>query len=274
MNDAALTLVLWCATALVLGWTWIPALLAGLGAARFRITGSEDPALLIPDGSDPFYDRWHQRITGLGYEPLGPAHIQILYHGPIWRFDAQLRLFYSRAKQTFAFLQKQPRPMDVWSLAMFATCFSDGSLLMTSNAANEAPAEGDDDYVVQGMESDDLAAVEQLQLAARDRMRAAGKQPDRDGSMETFLAAARVHSAQAARFVSLKLGQTYLASHAIIHAILSVPAVYVNGFAHWSLPLVNLVLGSVLAGGEQIAKRRAGSMMRSQAQHQPAGERL
>jgi hypothetical protein len=263
MSDATLTLLLWCATAVLLGWKWIPALIAGLGGTRFAAGGSDDPTVLTPSDSEPTFAALHRQITALGYEPLGPAWMRITCHGSDWRYDVPLRVFYSRAKQTYALVQQQPPPMDVWWLTMFATCWTDGGLLLTNNAVNEPTEDGD--YVVQGMESNDLAAIEQLHFATRDRMRSEGKRPETDGSLETLLTAIRKHSGSAARFVSLKLGQTYLTTHGMIHAFLSVPVVYVNGFTHWSLPLVNLALGGLIAGGEHIAKRRAGRMMKAQA---------
>lgn len=271
MSDATLTLLLWSATALLLGWTWIPAFVAGLGGARFHVEGSEDPTVLAPGSHETDYAAWCNRVTALGYEPLGTARMRISCHGPVWRYETPLRIFHSRTKQAYAFVQKQPRPMDVWSLAMFATCWSDGSLLLTSNALEEKPT--DDAYAVQGMQTDDLAAVEAMHLATCDRMRASGKRPERDGSLDTLLTAIRRHSGQAARYVALKLGQTYLTTHGVVHVILSVPVVYVNGFGHWSLPLVNLIFGALLAGGEHVAKLRAGKMMGQQARAHADGDR-
>src|SRR5437899_852279 len=100
MNDATISLALWCATALLLGWTWIPALIAGLGGARFTAGGSDDPTGLAPAENELGYAKWHEQLTALGYEPLGTAWIRINYHGNLWRYETPLRIFHSRSKQT------------------------------------------------------------------------------------------------------------------------------------------------------------------------------
>jgi hypothetical protein len=64
----------------------------------------------------------------------------------------------------------------------------------------------------------------------------------------------------------MKLGQTYLATHVPVHAFLTLPVAYISGIGHWSVPLVNLTLGVLLAVSEGMAKRRAGAMMRLQIQ--------
>jgi hypothetical protein len=113
------------------------------------------------------------------------------------------------------------------------------------------------------VETTDLATVEELHLAHEARLEAPGRRPDRDGSLGTFLKAAAEHAGRAARHAGAKLGQSYLATHGAIHVFLSVPVVYLVGFAHWAVPLVNLVLGGILRLSEYTAKRRAAEQMRA-----------
>jgi hypothetical protein len=270
MSDAAITLVLWCIAGLILGWTWIPAFIAGLGGTRYSIEGSEDPTVLAPTGPERDYAAWHKRVAALGYDPLGSMRMRITCHGPVWRYEIHARVFRSRSKQAYAFIQKQPWPLDSWSLAMFATCWNDGSLLLTSNAAQESPDDGG--YVVQGTETSDLAVAEQLHLATCERMKEAGKRPDPEGGLEPLLTAIRLHAGKAARYVGLKIGQTYLVPHVLIHVIVSAPLVYMNGIGHWSVPLANVILGSLMAAAEYTAKRRAGKMLKAQAEALAGGE--
>jgi hypothetical protein len=152
--------------------------------------------------------------------------------------------------------------MDVWWLTMFATVWQDGGMLLTSNATDEAP--GDGEFVVQGMESMDLAAVAELHGGQQARMEAAGKKPDRDGTMDTLLRATERHAGPTARHLGLKLGQIYLITHVAIHVFLSIPVAYIMGFGHWAVPMVNLVLGLLLAMSERLARRRAAAQMRAQ----------
>jgi hypothetical protein len=240
----------------------LPALISGLGGTRYANGGSEDPTNLEPAAEEFDYAFWHRQIAALGYEPLGPAWMRITFHGPQWRYEALVRTFYSRSKQAYAFVQKQPRPMDVWWLTMFATCWQDDGILLTSNAVDEPPGEGD--YIVQGMESMDLAAVEELHLGQRAKLQSAGKRPETDGRLETLLKATERHSGRSARHLGLRLGQTYLASHALVHFFLSVPAAYLVGAGHWGVPLGNLVLGVVFGLSDHLAKRRAAALMRAQ----------
>jgi hypothetical protein len=93
-------------------------------------------------------------------------------------------------------------------------------------------------------------------------MARAGRRIDPDLSIETLLNATKKYAGPTARHVGLRLGQTYLASHLIIHVLLSVPVVYATGPAHWAFPLVNLILGTILASGEYFARLRAGRLMR------------
>jgi hypothetical protein len=266
MDDFWITFALWTAAALLLGWTWIPAIIAGLGGSRYANGGLEDPAALTPGASEPDYARRFDEITALGYEPLGAGWMRITFHGSEWRYETRVRAFYSRNKQTYVFVQKQPPPLDVWWLTMFATVWKDGGLLLTSNAMDEPP--GDGDYVVQGIESDRLEIVEQLHLAHVQRLRQQGRQPETDGQLDTLLQATRRHSGPAARHLGLKLGQTYFASHGLIHTFLTIPAAYMSGLGHWSVPMMNLILGLMLAGSERLARRRAGGMMRAQVLQQ------
>jgi hypothetical protein len=268
MSETTLTVVLWAAAALVLGWTWLPALISGLGGTRFANGGSEDPTALDPGANESDYAFWHRQIVALGYEPLGTGWMRMTFHGPQWRYEVSVRAFYSRSKETYALVQRQPRPIHVWWLTMFATCWQDGGILLTSNAVDEPPDEGD--YVVQGMESTDLAAVEELHLGQFTKLRSAGKRPEADGRLETLLKATERHSGRVARHVGLRMGQTYLASHALVHFFLSVPAAYLVGVGHWGVPLVNLALGTLMIITEQFAKYRAAAIMRAQIETRQA----
>ena len=145
---------------------------------------------------------------------------------------------------------------------MFATCFQDGSLLLTGNSVDYPP--GDGDYIVQGMESLDLVAVEELHRVQVARLQSAGRRVERDGSMEALLRATNRHAGLAAKQMGVKLGQTYLLTHGAIHVVLSMPAAFTMGFGHWAVPMVNLVLGSLLGVSEYLAKHRAGAIQRAE----------
>jgi hypothetical protein len=261
MNDTIWIATLWGAAALVLGWTWIPALLSALGGTRYANGGSEDPSLL-ESAAEPDYLFWARQLATLGYRPLGTGWMRITLYGRDWRHDSQVRAFWSAERKTFAFIQRQPRPLDVWWLTMFATCWQDGGLLLTTNGADQPPDTSD--YVVQGMESTNLAAVEELHRGEVVRLRETGRRPDPDGSLDTLLRATARHAGPQACYHGSKLGLSYLLTHGAIHAMLTVPVAATVGLGHWGMPMVNLVLGCVLAVSEYAARQRAGRLMRDQ----------
>ena len=159
MDEPTTTIVLWGLAALLLGWTWVPALIAGLGGSRYANGGSDDPSA-VETAAEPDYRVWADQLAALGYQPIGVGFMRLSFHGQDWRYETKVRACYSRAKQTYAFVQKLPRPLDVWWLTMFATVWRDGGLLLTGNGGDETPDDGE--YVVQGLESMDLAAVERV----------------------------------------------------------------------------------------------------------------
>jgi hypothetical protein len=266
VSDTTWVVLLWGLTLLLLGWTWVPALISGLGGTRYSNGGTEDPSQL-ETATEPDYVFWQRQLAARGYEPLGTGWMRLNYYGSDWRYETCVRAFRSTDRRTFAFIQKQPPPLDVWWLTMFATCWQDGSLLLTSNAADQPP--GDGEYIVQGMESTGLAAVEELHLGEAVRLRAAGRRVHPDDSLDALLRATARHAGPAARYTGVKLGQSYLLAHAAIHTVVSIPVAAVLGLGHWALPAVNLVLGATLTLSLYAATRRTGRLMRAQIGSQP-----
>src|SRR3954447_4041983 len=227
MNDTALAVVLWGLAVLLLGWTWVPALLSGLGATRYANGGAEDPSLLDA-ATEPDYLFWQRQLAALGYQSLGVGWMRLTFYGSEWRYEVQVRVFRSANRDVFAFIQKQPRPLDVWWLVVLATCWRDGGLLLTNNGSDTPPDTSD--YVTQGMETTDLAALEELHGREVVQLRTTGRRPETDGSVETLLRATSRHAGPQACYHGVKLGQSYLLAHGAIHAVLSAPAALTMGF--------------------------------------------
>src|SRR5687768_12719085 len=103
MDEPTLTVVLWGAAILFLGWTWVPALVSALGGGRYANGGTDDPTALEPGAAEADYAFWSQQLLALGYEPLGTGWMRLTFHGPQWRYESRVRGFYSRARQTYAF---------------------------------------------------------------------------------------------------------------------------------------------------------------------------
>ncbi|HEX3149904.1 MAG TPA: hypothetical protein VHR66_17640 [Gemmataceae bacterium] len=261
MTETTWSVIAWCLAVVVLGWTWLPALLSSLGWTRYATGGSEDPSA-VDAAKEADFLFWSQQLVALRFEPLGVAWMSVRFHGPEWQFQSDMRVFRSTRTRTFAIVQRQPRPLDVWWLTLFATCWQDSTLLMTSNGVDQPP--GDGEYVLQGMESLNLSAVEELHRGEVARLQAAGRRVDPDGSLDVLLRVMQQHAGTAARQTGMKLGQSYLLAHVAIHAVLSVLPATLMGFAHWSVPFTNLVLGAVLGASYHAAKRKAAVIQRSE----------
>src|SRR5262245_48030980 len=74
------TIVLWGIAALILGWTWVPALIAGLGGSRYANGGTDDPSVL-DSANEPDYRLWSEQLASLGYEPIGAGFMRLSFHG-------------------------------------------------------------------------------------------------------------------------------------------------------------------------------------------------
>src|SRR4051812_45432709 len=94
MNEITWAVLAWCLAVVLLGWTWLPALLSGLGWTRYSNGGSEDPTQLST-ATEPDFLFWQQQLVGLGYEPLGMAWMRITFNGPDWRYQTEVRVFRS-----------------------------------------------------------------------------------------------------------------------------------------------------------------------------------
>ena len=271
MDEPTLSAILWGVAVLFLGWTWVPALVSGLGGTRYTNGGSDDPTALDPTPGDPDYAFWHRQLIGLGYEPVGPAWMRISFHGPEWRFETRAVRVFHAARQADVRFHPTAAAADGRLVADFVRHLLAGRRAPADEQCRgRAPGEGD--YVVQGIESIDLAAVEELHLGQKARLEAGGRKPDRDGSLGTLLKAAEQHAGRTARHLGARLGQTYLATHAAIHLFLSFPVAYMLGVGHWAVPMVNLVLGGILRMSEYAAKRQAGTVMRTRlAVARPSG---
>jgi hypothetical protein len=253
------SILIWGIAILVVSLTWIPALLASLGASRYT-NGGEDSADLEPASQEFDYRYWYDQVVSLGYEPIGTAWMSITFNGPKWRTDMKSRVFYSRAKQTFLVVQKQPSPQNVWWLNLFITCFADGGLLLTHNTADEPPQE--EEYTVQGMESDKLAAVEALHLQKLEELRESGRRLESDHSLDALLKFIEQNAGPAARQVAVREGQSYLLSHLTVHATMTFLMAMLLGIAHVAVATVNLVLAIMFWGSEYLQARQAGQLMR------------
>ncbi len=255
--------ILWGVAILVVAWTWIPALIAALGGTKYLSNGVNDPDHLEPTAKEPDYAYWVYQLQELGYEPLGQGWIRVDFAGHEWSLYTVLRVFYHKQNQCYAILQRVPAPFYFWPGASFITCFSDGRMLFTDNNEAVSPFP-DDEFIRQGVVSLDLADVQELHLATMEALRGKGLRPDTEANIETLLQAMQTHIGPEVRRHHAHNGTQYLFAHLLIHVCVSAPAAFVThmNFAHWSLPLTNLVLAVILLVGESAQKRQYARMVR------------
>jgi hypothetical protein len=248
-------IVLWGVTAVILGWTWIPALIAAMGGTRLLCGGSHEAGGLDTSAKEADFAFWFEQLEQLGYEPVGIAWMRVNFAGPEWSLYSSVHVFRHAQKQCFAFMQKAPSPFNFWPGAVFATCWGDGGLLVTDNnlAADPHP---DDEFIRQGVVSLNLEKVEALHLATMEVLRRLGRKPDPDQGVDTLLHAVERQMGPDARRHYGRAGTQYAFAHGLIHICLSSPAAFITGIGHWSVPLANLVLGVVLLFGESAQKRQ------------------
>lgn len=254
--------LLWGFAALVMAWTWVPALIASLGGTRYSSGGSNDTHAMEPTRAEPDYAFWAEQLHELGYEPLGSGWMRVNFAGPEWSLFTPVRIFKHPQKHCYAFMQKAPAPYFFWPGAVFATCWADGGLLLTDNnlAADPHP---DDEYIRQGVITLKLADVEALHLATMEALQRRGRKPDPDMTVEALLQATDRYFGPEAKHVHGRAGTQYLFAHGLIHICVSTPAAYITSLTHWSVPLVNLVFAFILLVGENAQKRQYARAVRA-----------
>lgn len=253
--------VLWGLAAVILAWTWMPALISSLGGTRYLVGLGADLEGADRARREPDYEFWARQLVALGYEPLGYAWSRVNFAGPEWALFTPLRVFVHPQKQCFAYMQKAPAPFWFWPGAIFATVWSDGSMLISDNniAAEPNP---EDDLIRQGVVTLQLAELETLHLATMEAFRRSGRKPEGELTIDTLLNAIQRHFGAEAKRIYSRSGTNYLFAHGLIHICLSTPAAYVAGLGHWSVPLVNLVLAVIMLWGESSQKRQYAAAVR------------
>jgi len=255
-------IILWGVAALVLAWTWVPALISSLGGTRYFTGLAPDLEGAERSKKEPDYEFWAGQIQALGYEPLGFAWSRINFAGPEWAVFTPLRIFVHRQKQCYAVMQKAPAPFWFWPGAIFVTTWTDGTLLISDNniAAEPNP---DDELMRQGVVTLKLAEVELAHLVTMDVLRKSGRKPEPELTVDVLLTALHKHFGAEARKNFSRAGTQYLFAHGLIHICLSTPAAYIAGIGHWSVPLVNLVLAFIMLYGESSQKRQYAAAVRA-----------
>ena len=261
MDDLNLVGVMWAIVVLLLGWTWVPAAIAAMGGARYSNFKQDDPDDLEPEADERDFTFWHRQIIELAYAPIGTWRMRMTFHGADWLYESRVRGYYSRASRTYAFIHKLDRPVNLWWLTKFATCWTDGGLLVTNNMVARRLEELD--YLAQGMETTDMAALEEVHKKEMSLQIAGGKRAEAMGDLSTLLTATATHTGPAAAKLCARIGRKYLVLNALVHMVATLAASFLDGFDAVYVPLINLFLWAFLAMARREQRRRGETEMRA-----------
>jgi hypothetical protein len=235
---------LWAAAGLWLVWWFVPLTVSALGGTRYANGGEEDPAAIEPDGTDPAYAAAFDALRRLGYEPVGPGWMRLVFNLRAWVYRTKVRAFRNRAAGRFAFLHETP-VIPGWHQVFFVTCWADGGLDLTAGGLADTFTTGDDGFASETVPTLDPAAVE-AQHASRVAAREAnGRRRDPDLSLASLLAATERHAGASTITPTARLARTDLVAMGGPLAVATALAVLVFSPWSWAVPAVVLL---VLAG--------------------------
>lgn len=189
-TEEYLTAVLWAAAVAWAVWSWVPfALVCAIGMG-YENGGTDDPAAVEPDDTDPEYARAYSTLRSLGYDPLGPGFMCLWFHGWRWTLRTRVAAFANRPARRFAFVQRYAPPFDGYSQVYFATCWDGGRLQLTTAGVAPLAFRGEDD-AIDAHVTENVRELERLHREAAAKLAAGGWRPDSDTSLDNLLAATR-----------------------------------------------------------------------------------
>lgn len=267
-DDPLSLFIAWVGVAIVLGWTWLPAFLSGLGGVRAKVHLS-DVATFDHAARDPAFQAWDAQIQQAGFRPCGEGSLRIGCAAAKWRWDTALVVYAVPREFAYIIIQQQAAPVRVWTPVIVATCWTNGGLLLTNNAQTTERDEGD--YTTQGLETNDLQALLELHRSEVQSLANKGFRLERELTLETLTKAFQQHMIPAAREQFIRQGQTFLALRLVIHAFVMGPLVWIGGWSNVGLPVVNLILGCLFAYSDFSLERKLAKDLRER--HAPPPDR-
>jgi hypothetical protein len=270
MTDEDWALILWVFATILLAWTWIPALISGLGGVRVQYLVQETAAFDV-EPNDPEFMEWYVKVLDLGYEAHGKGRMRIVFAGPRWVYDSRLLVFYSNREKTFLLLQRQPAPFSVWAPVTFVTCWTSGGLLVTSSALDLEPGEIAE-YTTQGLSTTDLVALSDYHQSQAKHMRDSGFRNETDLSMDLLFMSFRRLATPKARYRFIKQGQVHLAMRFLFHGAVTLIWISWTELLHPLVPGFNILFGLAFMISEYFMQRRMGLKMKNPSKMRTADE--
>ncbi len=258
---------LWAITLVLMGWNWLPALLAALGKTSYHNGGSEETTGLEVSEAEPDYAYWLEQFQELGYRPVGHGWFRIVYAGDRWVSRSRVRVFYSSQDRFFAFVQTGDSPFDFWLIVTIATCWNNGGLLCTTNvrhADSEQLSLESLDYVRVGQPTHRVSELVEQHLRVRSELEDSSRRPDPSRSLDTLLDAAKEYAGPDLCRFYRRAGRSFLNVNGLFHLCVTIPGAVVLGPTHWGVPLSNLVLHAVLRFGQWAQNQQLAQMIRQQ----------
>jgi hypothetical protein len=247
---------LWAAAAVGSVWVWVPVVITSLGGTIYQNGGEEDPVALEPDGTDPAYESIYTYLTAHGYEPLGPAFMNLYFYGRKWVNRTRVRTFRSRAGGSFAFVQELSFAPGCLT-THFASCWENRGLLLTfGDAAGRVEA---GNYVSQGFPNGGPSELDDHHRKEVEELRKEGWRPDPDLSLTTLLVATAAHATVSTRH-PIAAHFEYARPFAVLHLGVTAVIAWWTGFWHWTGPtacLAGLGLYLIIVVPKEVAVARA-----------------
>jgi hypothetical protein len=229
---------LWLIAFIVLIWACVPSLMHVLGLSQHTQRSETAPKDLTPNDAEPDYDDAYQQLTALGFRPLGAFRERLWFFYFHWSKSFRTRVFIHPERHCYACAYRLARERVRVS---FATCFSDDSLIWSSDSL-EAYQLGDDDWIRWGFVTDDLAQLWALHQEVVDKYRRPCREVDARDDLSTLL---NLIGKVNGRYVRQDRGRAgrMLKTSVLSLGICPIVAAFIHGLGHWMVPC------GVLAGG-------------------------
>ncbi len=258
LNENIINIGLWTLFAILIIWTWCPALIAWMGGTKSFYTGpspvpEKDPFLNAPD-----YLYWQIPLHQADYTLIGDIFYSIRFFSSHWQMNNLARLYYSRQLNTWAILHRSPEPINTWNTIEFITLLSDGGMVLTKNIQID-PGEGDEndnEMILIGHPSFNFTEIEGIHVEELAQLRRSGRKSDSDSDAERLLQQRKLRTDPLIKEESQALAKKFFSLSSILHASVSIPIVYILGIGTWAFPLVNISFILIMRLGEWSTKKQ------------------
>lgn len=229
---------LWLIAVIVFLWACVPSLLHVMGLSRHSQYSETAPRDLGANDDEPDYDDAYHQLTALGFRPLGAYRERLWFFYFHWSKSFRTRVFIHPESHCYACVYRLAREQVRVS---FATCFSDESLIWSSDSL-EAYQLGDDDWIRWGFVTDDLAQLWGMHQEVVAKYQRPRREVDARNDLDILLTLiAKVNE----RYVRGDRGRAGRMLKVAVLSLVVCPiiAAFMNGAGHWLVPC------GVLAGG-------------------------